>query len=55
MVRMVPLEIQDGVVQNNRTFREVDTMVHLKSKRVLRYVTSWIEVISEEDDMGLFI
>ena len=42
--------MDDDNLSDERSFREVDSMLKLNSKYVLRYVTSWFEEIKEPDE-----
>jgi hypothetical protein len=50
LVRKVIFSLVDGVIPDDKIFRQVDSMIKLNSKYLLRYVTSWFEAELENEE-----
>ena len=55
LVKFIPIEMEDDMIKDDSIFNDVDLLVKLKSKYVLKYVTSWFEEDPITQNMGLYI
>jgi len=55
LVKFIPIEMEDDMIKDESIFNDVDLLVKLKSKYVLKYVTSWFEEDPITQNMGLYI
>ena len=55
LVKFIPIEMEDDMIKDEGIFNDVDLLVKLKSKYVLKYVTSWFEEDPITQNMGLYI